>query len=251
MDEIEHWRDALARNLALRNPTLSVRDLNYAVQKTIDRLIFLRICEDRGSEDYGRLQGLLKGDNVYQRLTSIFQEADDRYNSGLFHFGSEKGRLGAPDTLTPNLVLDDSVLKEIFTNIYYPDSPYEFSVLPADILGQIYEQFLGKTILLTKAHRAKIKDKPEVRKAGGVYYTPKYIVDYMVENTLGKLLNGSDKFNPKPIPVSRARKIKVLDPACGSGSFLIVAYQFLLDWYRDQYTLRRTPRKTQMSSQKH
>jgi hypothetical protein len=237
LEEIERWRELLARNLALRNPALTVRDLNYAVQKIIDRLIFLRICEDRGTEDYGRLQALTGGNNIYPRLVEQFHAADDRYNSGLFHLRDEKGRAGAPDTLTPGLSLDDKALKDILKNLYYPDSPYEFSVLPADILGQVYEQFLGKTIRLTDSHQAKIEEKPEVRKAGGVYYTPAYIVDYIVENTLGRLLNGEDPDNKKPIPVSQAEKLKVLDPACGSGSFLIVAYQYLLDWHRDQYTI--------------
>lgn len=243
LEEIERWRDLLARNFALRNPELSVRDLNFAVQKTIDRLIFLRICEDRGTEDYGRLAKLKNGSNVYLRLLEEFQRADDRYNSGLFHFRGEKDRAGAPDTLTPVLSVDDKVIKDIVKHLYYPDSPYEFSVLPADILGQVYERFLGKTIRLTSGHQAKIEEKPEVRKAGGVYYTPKYIVDYIVENTLGRLLNGPDSENPKPIPVSRAEEIKVLDPACGSGSFLIVAYQYLLDWHRDQYSLELETRE--------
>ena len=238
LEEIERWRDALARNLALRNPSITIRDLNYAVQKTIDRLIFLRICEDRGTEDYGRLQTLLNGGRTYPRLMEFFQHADDRYNSGLFHFDNgEKGRADAPDTLTPDLTVDDKVLKDILKHLYYPDSPYEFSVLPADILGQVYEQFLGKTISLTPGHQAKIEEKPEVRKAGGVYYTPSYIVDYIVKNTLGRLLDGDDPNKPKPIAVSKAAEIKVLDPACGSGSFLIVAYQYLLDWHLRQYTV--------------
>ncbi|MGJ3242831.1 MAG: type I restriction endonuclease, partial [Opitutales bacterium] len=68
LQEIERWRDLLARNFALRNPDLSVRDLNYAVQKTIDRLIFLRICEDRGTEDYGRHTGSnVNGTNLLPR----------------------------------------------------------------------------------------------------------------------------------------------------------------------------------------
>ena len=86
-------------------------------------------------------------------------------------------------------------------------------MLPADILGQVYEQFLGKVIRLTAGHQAKVEDKPEVRKAGGVFYTPTYIVDYIVKNTVGKLIE--DK-TPKQI-----EKLKILDPACGSGSFLI------------------------------
>ncbi len=88
--EIERWRDVLARNFALRNPQLSVRDLNYAVQKTIDRLIFLRICEDRGTEDYGRLNQLVNGENTWSRLREQFSKADDRYNSGLFHSPMKK-----------------------------------------------------------------------------------------------------------------------------------------------------------------
>lgn len=235
LEEIETWRNLLAKNFALRNSELSVRDLNFAVQKTIDRVIFLRICEDRGIEDYKRLANLVSGAGIYPNLLELFMQADARYNSGLFHFSSESGR-GSPDTITPNLNLDDNVLKEIISNLYYPESPYEFSVLPADILGHVYEQFLGKTIHLTAGHKAKIEDKPEVRKAGGVYYTPSYIVDYIVKNTLVRLLEGNDLENPNPIAVSKAAEIKVLDPACGSGSFLIVAYQYLLDWHLRQYT---------------
>ena len=86
LTEIESWRDALARNLALRNPGLTVRDLNFSVQRTIDRIIFLRMCEDRGIEPYGQLQALLNGENIYARLCYLYGLADDRYNSGLFHF---------------------------------------------------------------------------------------------------------------------------------------------------------------------
>jgi len=227
LKEIEEWRVLLARNLALRNPSLTQRELNYAVQATIDRLIFLRICEDRGVEDYGGLQGLLNGTQTYPRLLDHYTRADRRYNSGLFHFERERGRSEGPDTLTPGLAIDDKALKDIIRRMYYPDSPYEFSVLPADILGQVYEQFLGKVIRLTVGHHAVVEDKPEVKKAGGVYYTPTCIVDYIVKNTVLKLLEGS---TPK-----KASGLHILDPACGSGSFLIGAYQCLLDWHRDWY----------------
>ncbi|MFQ5614841.1 MAG: N-6 DNA methylase, partial [Anaerolineae bacterium] len=226
--EIERWRETLARNLALRNPNLSQRQLNFAVQRTIDRLIFLRIAEDRGLEPYGRLMALQNGGQVYPRLMQLFQVADDRYNAGLFHFKPEKGRPGESlDDLTPGLAVDDRVLKDILQNLYYPDSPYEFSVLPADILGQVYEQFLGQVIRLTPAHRAVVEAKPEVKKAGGVYYTPTYIVDYIVRGTVGALVEGK---TPR-----QARNLRILDPACGSGSFLLGAYQFLLDWYLARY----------------
>jgi len=227
LKEIELWREILARNIALRNPRLTRRELNFSVQRTIDRIIFLRICEDRGIEDYGRLMSLFNGAQVYKRLCELFYRADELYNSGLFHFNAEKGYQEPPDELTLSLVIDDKPITNIIKNLYYPDSPYEFSVLPADILGQVYEQFLGKVIHLTRGHRAVVEDKPEVKKAGGVYYTPTYIVDYIVKNTVGKLLE--DK-TPKHIS-----KLKILDPACGSGSFLIGAYQYLLDWHREWY----------------
>jgi type I restriction-modification system DNA methylase subunit len=228
LSEIEKWRADLARNLALRNPTLSQRDLNFSVQRTIDRIVFLRICEDRRIEVYGRLQALLNGEHTYRRLYQLFREADERYNSGLFYFQKEKDRVEPPDDLTPELEMDDAILKGIIRRLYYPESPYEFSVLPADILGQVYEQFLGKVIRLAEGHQARIEDKPEVKKAGGVYYTPTYIVDYIVKNTVGKLLEGK---TPR-----QAAKLRILDPACGSGSFLIGAYQYLLDWHRDWYS---------------
>ena len=92
LGEIEKWRNTLAQNIAKNNPLLSVRNLNYAVQVTIDRIIFLRICEDRGIEEYGRLESLLQGKNTYSRLLQQFHDADERYNSGLFHFQNEKRR---------------------------------------------------------------------------------------------------------------------------------------------------------------
>jgi predicted type IV restriction endonuclease len=259
LEEIENWRNLLAHNIALRNSSpakvvrstqvregllavapangcsavtcrdrdLTQRELNFAVQQTIDRIIFLRICEDRGIEPYGKLMALQNGVNVYARLREMFRDADDRYNSGLFHFKREKGRAVAPDELTLHLEIDDKPLKEIFKNLYYPDCPYEFSVLGADILGSVYEQFLGKVIRLTSGNRAVVEDKPEVKKAGGVFYTPAYIVQYIVEHTVGKLLEGKTS--------KQATGIAILDPACGSGSFLIGAYQYLLDWYLAHY----------------
>jgi hypothetical protein len=225
---IEAWRKELAENLALRNKKLSQRELNFAVQRIIDRVIFLRICEGRGLENYGKLRALTGDDGIYARLGNLFQQADDRYNSGLFHFRAEKGRHEPPDEFTLKLDLDDKLLRQILKSLYYPESPYVFSALSADVLGQVYEQFLGKVIRLTEGHRAKVDDKPEVKKAGGVYYTPTYIVEYIVQNTVGKLLEGKTS--------RQAAKLRILDPACGSGSFLLGAYECLLKWHLDFYT---------------
>jgi len=224
LNSLDEWRILLARNIALRNPDLSERELNFAVQKTIDRLIFLRMAEDRGIETYGTLQALFNGANSYKRLLEIYYRADERYNSGLFHFDDKDGDYA--DVLTPAMQIDDKALKEIVKNLYYP-CPYEFSELPVEVLGNAYEQFLGKRISLTGGHHAKIEEKPEVRKAGGVYYTPQYIVDYIVEHTVGALLQ--DK-TPKQVG-----ELRILDPACGSGSFLLGAYQRLLDWHLHAY----------------
>ena len=231
--EIEEWRDVLAKNIAIRNTALSVDELNVSVQRTIDRILFLRICEDRGIEEYGCLQKLLEGQDIYQRLLAMFHRADTRYNSGLFHFSAEAGWDEMPDTLTPNISMDDAVLKKIIKRLYYPESPYEFSVISPVILGQVYEQFLGKVIRLTLGHQAKVEYKPEVKKAGGVYYTPQYIVDYIVSHTVGELVK--DK-TPREVG-----KLRVLDPACGSGSFLLGAYQFLLDWHLNWYIHNLVP----------
>ena len=228
LKEIEGWRETLAKDIAVNNPSLDIWQINFVVQKTIDRIIFLRICEDRGVEQYGRLMSLQNCDHVYKRLVELFERADEKYNSGLFHFKPEKNIVEPADELTQKIKISDDTLKTIFKNLYYPESPYEFSVLPSDILGQAYEQFLGKVIRLTASHRALVEEKPEVRKAGGVYYTPTYIVDYIVKNTVGKLLE-----NKTPKQIS---KLRILDPACGSGSFLLGAYQYLIDWHRDYYT---------------
>jgi len=235
--EIESWREKLAIAISLQNLGLKQRELNFAVQMTINRLIFLRICEDRGIEPYKQLSALTQHGRVYEELCRLFQQADARYNSGLFHFHAEKGRLD-PDEFTLGLAIADEPLRCIIEGLYYPDSPYEFSVIPIEILGQVYEQFLGKVIRLTADHEAVVEDKPEVRKAGGVYYTPTYIVDYIVENTVGRLLEGK---TPK-----QAEKIRVLDPACGSGSFLIGAYRFLLDWYLEKYVAEPTKHKKKL-----
>ena len=247
--EIERWRELLARNLALRNPALRGRDLNWAVQQIIDRIVFLRICEARDLETFEQLRGLLNGGQTYERLQELFRRADMRYNSGLFHFEHERDRAEAPDTLTPGLAVDDKVLKDIIGHLYYPQSPYEFSVLPADILGHVYERFLGKVIRLTPGRQVKVEEKPEVRKAGGVFYTPTYIVDYIVRQTVGPLVDGKTPAHVggagrhperRPHVVRTQSKdagqpLRILDPACGSGSFLLGAYQFLLDWHLQEY----------------
>lgn len=220
LQSLDKWRVELALSIALRNKDIDEDELNFVVQHTIDRIIFLRIAEDRSAEPYGELQNSVKTGIFYENLLRNFHIADQKYNSGLFDFKKDK--------ISDKISIDNKVIKNIIDELYYPICPYEFSVLSVEILGSAYEQFLGKQITLSKTGKAQIEEKPEVRKAGGVYYTPQYIVDYIVKNTIGKRIE-----NKTPKEVS---KLKIADPACGSGSFLIGAYQFLLSWHKDFYT---------------
>jgi type I restriction-modification system DNA methylase subunit len=220
LQSLDSWRTYLATSISRNNKQLDEDEINFAVQQTIDRIIFLRIAEDRSVEPYGTLKEALKSGDYYQNLFKQFQQADDKYNSGLFDFKKDK--------ISKALTIENKIVKTIINELYYPESPYEFSVLSVEILGSAYEQFLGKVIRITPGHIAKVEEKPEVRKAGGVYYTPQYVVEYIVKNTVGKLIE-----NKTPKEIS---KIKIVDPACGSGSFLIGAYQYLLDWHKNFYS---------------
>jgi hypothetical protein len=220
LESLDRWRTYLAVNISWNNKTLDEDEINFAVQQTINRIIFLRIAEDRSVEPYGNLKHAINQGNLYLNLFDQFRKADEKYNSGLFDLKK--------DRISETLKIENKVIKTIINELYYPECPYEFSVLPVEILGSAYEQFLGKVIRITPAHHAKIEEKPEVRKAGGVYYTPQYIVEYIVKNTIGNRIDGK-----APDDIS---KIKIVDPACGSGSFLIGAFQYLLDWHKNYYT---------------
>lgn len=220
LQSIEKWRLSLAKNLALRNDTLPVRNLNAIVQKIINRIVFLRIAEDKAMENYGSLKEAVSQKGIYQSLQTLFANANCKYNSGIF----------AQEAYEKHLTVDDVVLKNIIEEMYPPKCYYVWKVLPVDILGNIYEKLLGSTITfknVKNGHTVTIEEKPEVKKAGGVYYTPRYIADYIIQNTLGEKLAS--------LSLKEAEKITICDPACGSGSFLIRAYKYLMDWYLTQY----------------
>lgn len=156
-------------------------------------------------------------------LKDLFKEINDDLNGDIF-------KPHACETVD----VDSNLLAEIIESLYFPKSRYRFDAIGVELLGSIYERYLGSTIRVTP-QRVKVEEKPEVRKAGGVYYTPKYIVDYIVKNTVGKVIEGK---TPKQI-----EKIKILDPACGSGSFLLGAYQYLIDYHIKYY--REHPKEAQ------
>ena len=239
----------MQKNIALKNDEIDEYNLNIAVQKLIDRLIFLRIAEDRLIEKPDLLHEISHKANVYISLNNIFATADLKYNSNLFN--SEAWMVA--------LNIDDKILNEIIDEMYPPKCPYEFSVLPIEILGHAYEQFLGKTIKFSRktkfGHSIEIEEKPEVRKAGGVYYTPDYIVDYIVENTVGEKVNGprtpgggkADK-GGKPLTPEEIASLKILDPACGSGSFLIGAYDYLIRYHLEYFLKNKTHKEKALSA---
>ena len=234
--ELEQWRRALARDIAARNISLTPERLNAAVQETIERVVFLRMAEARGIEARGQLQSLLDRPDIYGELVKVFRRAGERYNSGLFNVSRDAKRPQEADVLTPVLRVGDDALARILRRLYYPESPYEFSVLPTAILGQVYEQFLGQVITLN-GQQADVVLKPEVRKAGGVYYTPAPVVDYILDASLSPLLKDRSPQSVAGRDRTRNRHpLRVLDPACGSGTFLLAAYDYLLRWYLGAYT---------------
>lgn len=230
VESLEKWRLKLAKNIAANNFKLNNEELNHAVQLLLDRIIFLRFCEERDVEPFGQLQSVSKSAHVYKNLFDLFYIADKKYNSGLFHF--EDG------CITEKLKVEDKTLREVIEDLYPPKSDYSFYLMPVEILGNAYEQFLGKIIRITSGHNIRIEEKPEVRKAGGVYYTPQYVVDYIVEQTVGKLIAGK---TPKEI-----EKIKIVDPACGSGSFLLGAFKYLLNYHQNHY-YKKSPNSKELN----
>ena len=217
LKDITKWRETLAKNIAIRNKKLSVNELNEAVQRIIDRFIFIRNLEDREIEPENLLlKNINVKENIYSKLKPLFSKLNDNYNGLLFkpHFSEI-------------LLIDDKIIKEIIKSMCYPVSPFQFDIIEPEILGRIYERFLGSKIRLTESHHAKVEIKPEVRHAGGVYYTPQYIVDYIVENTVGEKVKNK---TPEEI-----ENIRILDPACGSGSFLLGAFGYLIKYHEDWY----------------
>jgi type I restriction-modification system DNA methylase subunit len=219
LKDLSKWQEELAKNIALRNSNLSVSEINEAVQRILDRIIFLRICEDRQIEESEILLSYANsGDDIYRRLLKEFTRLRAKYNGLIFN----------EHPLSEQLSIDDKLLKEIIVNLYLPRSPYRFNVIPIEILGTIYEQYLGKVITLTPTHRVKVEVKPEVRKAGGVFYTPQFITSCIVKNTIGKLIAGK---TPEQIA-----KLKFIDITCGSGSFCLEMFDYLIHYHIDYYS---------------
>ena len=216
LNQVRDWRARLAADIHANTPGLSSEELTYSVQLFLSRIVFLRICEDREIEKYETLKNL-DSSATFAALMDVLRRADEFYNSGLFHLIDD-------DPL--GIRISDEVLQGIIAELYYPLSPYTFAVVETEVLGEIYEQFLGEVIVVEDGAVA-ITSKPEIRESGGVVPTPRFIADAIVARTLAPLLVGR---SPQELAA-----FTLVDTCCGSGIFLLSAYDFLLGHYLDWY----------------
>jgi type I restriction-modification system DNA methylase subunit len=218
LEELDGYREILAKAFKKTNEALQGDELTEAVQRTIDRLVFIRFLEDKGIEDK-QIISIADPKTAWKSFVAICKRFEPKYNGLVFksHRILDSGEFHSPD---------GAAIAAICQKISDPSSPYDFNFIPISILGSIYERFLGKVVHATEK-RVKVEEKPEVRKAGGVYYTPEYIVQYIVRETVGKLIEGK-----KPEQIA---SMAFADIACGSGSFLIEVYAQVLEYHLQYY----------------
>lgn len=210
--QIKKWRYELSEDISTNNKNIDEESLNIYVQKIINRIIFLRICEDRNLEKYETLKYI----KSYVELQKVFAKADKKYDSGLFKLIDEK-----------NIIISDSLIVSIFQDLYYPNSCYEFSVVDPYIIGQIYEIFLEEKIHITENRTIITIKKPEIVDSQGVVNTPKNITDIIVQQTLTPLYDKKD--------IKDTEKYHIADICCGSGNFLLSAFEFIINYRIDSY----------------
>lgn len=216
LEYIDNIREELAKAFKKNDESLGSEALTEAVTRSVDRLVFIRFLEDKLIEPNNHVSEW----RSWNDFIADCRKLDVKYNGVVFKehmLLDKKGFAGA----------EEKMFLDICSDISNFNSPYDFNYIPIHILGSIYERFLGKVVVATDK-RVRIEEKPEVRKAGGVYYTPKYIVDYIVANTAGKLIEGKTS--------KQIDELRFADIACGSGSFLIGVYDCLLDYHKKYYT---------------
>lgn len=218
LEELDEHRTTLARGFKRQNPTLDSETLTEITQRTIDRLVFLRFLEDKSIEPEYLVAHFGSKGTAWQDFVRASRRLDGIYDGIVF---KKHDLLDSPD-----FNVDDDEFSAICERLAHINSPYDFNAIPIHILGNIYERFLGKVIVATD-RRATVEEKPEVRKAGGVYYTPEYIVRYIVDNTVGRLIQSKTP--------SQIAQMHFVDIACGSGSFLLGVYDLLLRHHTTYY----------------
>jgi type I restriction-modification system DNA methylase subunit len=218
LQELDGLREELARSFKNRNSHLNGEELTEATQRTLDRLVFMRFLEDKLIESEAIVERLGERGTAWGDFVSESARLDRIYNGIIF-----KRHAIIDDT---KFAVDDRVFAGMRERLAHTNTSYNFNYIPIHVLGSIYERFLGKIIVATDK-RAKVVEKPEVRKAGGVYYTPEYIVRHIVQQTVGEMIRGK---TPEEISAMR-----FADVACGSGSFLLGVYDELLRHHASYY----------------
>jgi type I restriction-modification system DNA methylase subunit len=221
LEQLDAYRESLAKAFKKHHPDLDSEALTEITQRVLDRIVFMRFLEDKGIESKRFVETFGDKGSAWTDFLAASRRLDGIYNGIVFKPHPVFERAG--------YAIDEEAFDDICTDLSRSDSPYDFNSIPIHILGSIYERFLGRVVVATDK-RARVEDKPEVRKAGGVYYTPEYIVTYIVENTVGRQIEGK---SPRQIA-----DMRFADIACGSGSFLLGVYDLLLrhhaKWYNDR-----------------
>jgi hypothetical protein len=223
LDDLKQWRLDFARSMYKSNKSVSNEHLTSATQTLINRIIFLKMLTDREIEDdyltkiLERIENESEEISIYDSCRDIFKELDKKYNGDIFHRKTD----------LDDVIVENKVFKKILKSLRPEKSVYTLNAMPVEIIGNAYEQFLGD-VIVRSGRGIAAEPKPEVRKAGGVYYTPKFIVDFIIKNTVGEKLKKCN--SPKDVS-----EIKIVDPACGSGSFLLGAYDVLVDWHLNYF----------------
>ncbi len=232
--DLDECRAKLTNALLKCNPELKKNHdlLDEGVQKLLDRLIFLRVAEDRNVEPnilrilLREAQSTRKGEmSLYQAMTEKFRELDKVYDSNLFS-----------EHPFENWDEYDGATEKVIEKLYGEKGYYEydFKLMPADVLGTVYEHYLGYRLSKTKPDKRKLiqssgvelsKDSKK-RKEQGIYYTPTFVVDYIVRHALQPVLDKCKTYQD-------LINVKVLDPACGSGSFLLKALEVFNEKYKE------------------
>jgi type I restriction-modification system DNA methylase subunit len=222
--DLDAYREELARAFSKANPQLDGAQLTEATQRTLDRLVFMRFLEDKLIETDELVERFAQSNAPWAEFVATSRKLNAVYNGIIFK----------PHEIdAPTFRVDEPAFAGICENLSHARSAYDFNLIPIHILGSIYERFLGKSIVV-EAGGARVLEKPEVRKAGGVYYTPEYIVRYIVEQTVGALIKGR---TPEQL-----RPLRFADISCGSGSFLLGVYDALLRYHAEYYNRNKRTR---------
>lgn len=214
LEQINQWRLMLGQQILSCDPDLEIDYLGDIVQSYINKILFLRVCEDRNIETYQRLL-TIADHNSHKELVAKFKEADNKYNSGLFEELISEDVIG-------NI---SSSFWMIIRQLYFPESPYSFTVLSSDILGRIYEIFLAEKLAVVDGE-LKIVKKPENAERD-IVTTPNFVVREILHQTAAEIIQGKT--------ANEINNLKCADIACGSGAFLLELYQLLYDSLVDYY----------------